>query len=158
MESATACGEADEVWELYNDDGFVYKRRKRRRDPVPVEQPAMSTDPQAEERNRKERKRRTLLKLKAQYQREIDQWELLSNSLRATEEKARHSQSQSSVLQKQQTERERLAQKAALGASPLYLPKLVDRLLVDELLLQVICSFGRWLSAFGSLIDTIWMI
>lgn len=156
MESGTTCWEADEGWELYNDDGFVYKRKQRRRDPVAAEQPASSTDPEAEERNRKERKRRTLLKLKAQYQREIDQWELLSNSLRATEEKACHSQRQSSVLQKQQTEREGLAQTAALGASPQYLPEFVDGLLVDELLLQVICSVGRWLSAFGSLIDTIW--
>ncbi|KAF5457303.1 hypothetical protein F2P56_021416 [Juglans regia] len=137
MESATTCWEADEGWELYNDDGFVYKRKKRRRDPVAAEKPASSTDPEAEERNRKERKRRTLLKLKSQYQGEIDQWELLSNSLRAMEEKAGHSQRQSSVLQKQQAEREGLAETAALGVSPQYLPEFVDGLLVDELLLQV---------------------
>ncbi|KAG7982025.1 hypothetical protein I3843_04G028900 [Carya illinoinensis] len=133
MESATTCWEADEGWELHNDDGFVYKRKKSRGDPLAAEQPATSTDPQAEERNRKERKRRTLLKLKARYQREIDQWELLSNSLRATEEKAGHSQR----IQKQQTERDGLAQTAALGASSQYWPEFVDGLLVDELLLQV---------------------
>lgn len=133
MDSAATSRDADEEWELYNDDGFVYKRKKRRLDPAAADQ--ANVDPQADERSRRERKRRTLLKLKAQYQREIDQWELLSNMLRAMEEKARVSQDQSRIRQQEQREREGHEQTASLGALPL--PEFVDGSLVDELLLQV---------------------
>lgn len=134
MDSATTSQDADEEWELYNDDGFVYKRKKRRLDPAAAADQA-NLDPQADERIRRERKRRTLLKLKAQYQREIDQWELLSNMLRAMEEKARVSQDQSRIRQLEQREREGHEQTASLGALPL--PEFADGSLVDELLLQV---------------------
>ncbi|KAG6720077.1 hypothetical protein I3842_03G040500 [Carya illinoinensis] len=136
MNSATTSCEADE-WELYNDDGFVYKRKKRRLDPAAAAQTPSNTDPEAEERNRRERKRATLLKLKARYQSEIDRWELLSDALRAMEEKYRHSQSQSSVRQQQLSEREEKEPTASFSASSLHLPEFVNGSLVDELLLQV---------------------
>ncbi|XP_062105627.1 uncharacterized protein LOC133817204 [Humulus lupulus] len=90
MESTTTPSWEDDEWELCNDDGFVYKRRRRcDLDPlggaVPA-QPESGPDPEAEEMGRRERKRKTLLKLKAQYQREIEQWEYLSNTLRSMEE------------------------------------------------------------------------
>lgn len=137
MDSATTSRDADDEWELYNDDGFVYKRKKRRLDPAAAAAEAAQTnvDPQAEERSRRERKRRTLLKLKTQYQREIDQWELLSNRLRAMEEKARVSQDQIQIRQPEQREQEGQEQTASFGALPL--PEFVDGSLVDELLLQV---------------------
>ncbi|XP_043707412.1 uncharacterized protein LOC122656813 [Telopea speciosissima] len=72
----------DEDWELCNDDGFVYKRKRRRQD-LSTAPPAM--DPEAEQRQLKERKKKALLKLKDQYQREIDQWEHMSQTLQAME-------------------------------------------------------------------------
>ncbi|KAE8021452.1 hypothetical protein FH972_007338 [Carpinus fangiana] len=138
MDSATTSRDADEEWELYNDDGFVYKRKKRRLDPAAAAAAAAAqtnVDPQAEERSRRERKRRTLLKLKAQYQREIDQWELLSNMLSSMEEKARVSRDRSQNRQLEQRERGGQDQTASFGAFPL--PEFVDGSLVDELLLQV---------------------
>ncbi|XP_041005578.1 uncharacterized protein LOC121250514 [Juglans microcarpa x Juglans regia] len=135
MDSATTSCEADE-WELYNDDGFVYKRKKHRLDPAAAAQTS-NTDPEAEERNRRERKRATLLKLKARYQSEIDRWELLSEALRAMKEKSRHCESQSSVRQQQLSEREEKELTASFSSSSLHLPEFVNGSLVDELLLQV---------------------
>lgn len=85
-------------WELCNDDGFVYKRKQRRLDP-PVSTPPSQLDPEAEERHRIQRRKRTLLKLKDRYQSEIKQWENLSKSLKEMEER--------SHLQQQKLEEER---------------------------------------------------
>ncbi|XP_044503876.1 uncharacterized protein LOC123224309 [Mangifera indica] len=75
---------ASDEWELCNDDGFIYKRKKRR-----LAEPSASqlTDPEAEERQRRERKRKALSKLKKHYQKEINQWELLSTTLQAMQGK-----------------------------------------------------------------------
>ncbi|TXG54738.1 hypothetical protein EZV62_019994 [Acer yangbiense] len=72
-------------WELCNDDGFVYKRKKRRLDDPPP--PPQLPDPEAEERERRQRKRKALLNLKTHYQKEIDHWDVLSNTLRDLQEK-----------------------------------------------------------------------
>ena len=119
----------DEEWELYNDDGFVYKRKKRRLNPDEAALAARppSMDPEAEERNRRERKRKTLLKLKERYQTEIDRWELLSNTLRAMEERARQRQEHEDT--------------PSFSALPLSSPEIVNGSLVDELLLQVKLGF-----------------
>lgn len=78
----------DEDWELINDDGFVYKRLKRLRvDPTVSTSVTPPPDPAVEERNRKERKKTILLKLKTRYQQEIHQWEHLSNTLKALQER-----------------------------------------------------------------------
>ncbi|KAM7280796.1 hypothetical protein ACFE04_007930 [Oxalis oulophora] len=90
---------------------------------------AMVSDPAAEERFLRERRRKTLLKLKKQYQDEIDQWELLSNSLCAMQQKHKSLQSQSQLQN-------------PLLESTQNAPDLVQRSedasgsLVDELLLQ----------------------
>ena len=78
-------GEEDE-WELVEDDGFVYKRKKRPRLEAAPASP--QPDSAAEEKIRRERKRRALTKLRDKYQSEIGQWELLSNTLKALQEKA----------------------------------------------------------------------
>lgn len=88
--TATAI-DGDGEWELCNDDGFVYKRRKR--DDISDagetwKPPDPELDPVVEERNRRIKKKRIMLKLKRKYQREIDQWEILSNSLNAMQERA----------------------------------------------------------------------
>lgn len=121
--------ERDDEWELRNDDGFVYKLKKRRLNPsVSQRPPSTDADEAAEaELRRRERKKRTLLKLKAKYQGEILQWDTLSNSLRAMQERA---------LQLQR-ERERTPSLS----SPSETVKGVDSVggsLLDELLLQVI--------------------
>ncbi|XAR58232.1 hypothetical protein NMG60_11026646 [Bertholletia excelsa] len=91
---ATAEWDEDE-WELVNDDGFVYKRKKRPRlDPSVTAVAPRPPDPAAEERSRRERKRRALVKLREKYQKEIEQWEHLSNMLKAWQEKAPNQQRQ----------------------------------------------------------------
>ncbi|XP_022152178.1 uncharacterized protein LOC111019962 [Momordica charantia] len=94
---ATVAGE-EEDWELCNDDGFVYKRKRRRLDPAEAvaarSSVAQAADIEAEENRRRERRRKTLLKVRAKYQREIEQWEVLSRNLRAMEERNRRLQEQ----------------------------------------------------------------
>lgn len=71
----------DDEWELINDDGFVYKRKKRSRLDITATTSAPPPDPLVEENNRKIRRRNALLKLKDKYQAELFRWELLSNTL-----------------------------------------------------------------------------
>ncbi|KAL1824643.1 hypothetical protein ACET3Z_011421 [Daucus carota] len=73
---------AEDEWELVNDDGFVYKRKKRPRLDISATTSAPPPDPALEEKNRRNRKKRALLNLKAKYEAEISRWELLSNTLR----------------------------------------------------------------------------
>ncbi|KFK33097.1 hypothetical protein AALP_AA6G330800 [Arabis alpina] len=79
----------DEEWELCNDDGFIYKRRKETIAGESSNPPDPELDPEEEERNRKKRKRKILLKLKRKYQKEIDHWDILSNTLCALQEKSK---------------------------------------------------------------------
>lgn len=116
----------EDEWELCNDDGFIYKRKKRRLEDPPA---AQAPDPEAEERQRRERKRKLLLKLKKQYQKEIDQWEYLSSTLHAMQEKTQDKRQQEfeetpPVL----GSASKLVQESEMGCVSL----------VDELLLQVI--------------------
>ncbi|KAF2308443.1 hypothetical protein GH714_009678 [Hevea brasiliensis] len=86
---ASGAEEGDD-WELrHDDDGFTYKILKRRRllDSTAAAQSPLP-DPMADERHRRQRKRKILLKLKSRYQKEIDQWELLSSNLHAMQERA----------------------------------------------------------------------
>ncbi|TKY50486.1 hypothetical protein E2542_SST27950 [Spatholobus suberectus] len=70
----------DDEWELCYDEGFVYKRKRRRTEaPAPSENDA--------EKRRRERKKQTLLKLKSKYEKEILQWESLSNTLRSMQQR-----------------------------------------------------------------------
>lgn len=76
-------------WELVNDDGFVYKRKKRRLDPSAVARPAdPPPDPELEARQRRARKRTALLNVKHKYKKEIALWEHLSSTLSAMERSA----------------------------------------------------------------------
>ncbi|XP_027154015.1 uncharacterized protein LOC113753936 [Coffea eugenioides] len=82
--------EPDDEWELINDDGFVYKRRKRPRVDLPSSSSAPGLpDPAVEEQNRRQRKKRALLKLKHKYQQEIEQWVHLSNTLKDMQQNSR---------------------------------------------------------------------
>lgn len=76
----------EQDWDLIDDDGFVCRRLKRTRlDPTTVSSAPTDPppDPAAEAKARRERKKNTLLKLKEKYQKEIDQWDILSNTLQA---------------------------------------------------------------------------
>ncbi|XP_038904940.1 uncharacterized protein LOC120091144 [Benincasa hispida] len=94
---ATVSLEEDD-WELCNDDGFVYKRKRRRLDPAEAvaarSSVAQAVDLEAEENRRREGRRKTLLKVRAKYQREMEQWEVLSGNLREMEERTRKLQEQ----------------------------------------------------------------
>ncbi|XP_047311640.1 uncharacterized protein LOC124915037 [Impatiens glandulifera] len=74
-------------WEYINDDGFVYKRQKRFPDPTTSTIAPTLPDPAAEEKNRKETKRRALINLREKYRKEISHWDILSNTLKAMQEK-----------------------------------------------------------------------
>ncbi|KAK4346253.1 hypothetical protein RND71_032592 [Anisodus tanguticus] len=78
--------ENDDEFELVNDDGFVYKRRKKSPlDPTLSAAPKLP-DPAVEKKNRLERKKRALIKIKEKYEKEIQQWELLSNTFKAMQQ------------------------------------------------------------------------
>ncbi|KAK8479449.1 hypothetical protein V6N13_063241 [Hibiscus sabdariffa] len=122
---------ADDDWELCNDDGFIYKRQKRRRlltEPAPV--PA---DPEEEETRRREWKRKNLLRVKEKYMKEIEEWEILSETLKAMQDKALGSQ-----IQQQGRMKSREAEETQRTASSSGSEKKDDASgsLVDELLSQ----------------------
>lgn len=126
MDLASTSGQDDDDWELCNNDGFVFKRKKRR-----IDSDAAAAEDEAALKQRRDRKMRTLLKLKDKYQKEIDGWENLSSTLRAMEERA------SRLRREQEQERE---QTALLASSSPATDGTVSGggSLVDELLLKVI--------------------
>ncbi|KAK4760295.1 hypothetical protein SAY87_005188 [Trapa incisa] len=86
MDLATAGGSDDE-WELCNDDGFIYKRKKRRLDPSSTARPSADSG-EEEEKFRRDRRKRTLLRIRERYQKELFLWEHLSNTCRAMQDSA----------------------------------------------------------------------
>jgi hypothetical protein len=112
----------DDDWELCYDDGFVYKRKRRRLNPP---DPATSSQPDSE-KLRKQRKKRTLLKLKSNYENEILQWENLSNTL--------HSLQISSSPQLQQQQQDQTLSLPSTSSS-------TQSNLLDHLLSQVTSPF-----------------
>ncbi|MED6182678.1 hypothetical protein PIB30_030878 [Stylosanthes scabra] len=130
--------EEDDEWELCNDDGFVYKRKRRRIDPSPAaaDNAAAAALAAENENRRRERKKKTLLKLKTKYENEIRQWDTLSNTLRAMQNAAFQQQQQ----QQRQQEQERASEEQTRDPSSLPSTSSTDSVggsLLDELLLQV---------------------
>ncbi|PSS30408.1 Ras and EF-hand domain-containing protein [Actinidia chinensis var. chinensis] len=128
-------GEGDE-WELVDDDGFVYKRKKRPRLDLDAAGAPPPPDPADEDKSWRERKRRALTKLREKYQSEIGQWELLSNTLKALQEKAL-------TRQQQQQRNEHTTNTASSSDITAELPRpsenssdSADRRLLDDLLLR----------------------
>ncbi|MCD7453166.1 hypothetical protein HAX54_019909 [Datura stramonium] len=74
--------------ELVNEDGFVYKRRKRSQLDSTASAAPQLPDPAVEEKNRLQRKKRALMKIKERYQKEIQQWETFSNTLKEMQQNA----------------------------------------------------------------------
>ncbi|CAL9202733.1 unnamed protein product [Musa hybrid cultivar] len=82
--SGPSCGGDDDEWEICNDNGFVYKRRRRRliRPGESAEGPSIAEDPEVElRRHCRARRRRCLLDLRDRYRQELEQWDLLSSRL-----------------------------------------------------------------------------
>ncbi|KAJ4960469.1 hypothetical protein NE237_020379 [Protea cynaroides] len=114
----------EEEWELCYDGGFVFKRKKRKQDSS-ASAPALPTsDPEAEQRQLRERRKRALLKLKDQYQRELDQWQRMSHKLQAMDNRA---QTQPSPLSSSSMESAKPAPPESESAC---------RQLIDDLLIQ----------------------
>ncbi|ERN13839.1 hypothetical protein AMTRI_Chr06g199050 [Amborella trichopoda] len=76
---------AEDEWEVCNEDGFIYKRRKKE---TSAARAGPATDPTVEMRHMKLLKKRALLKMKEGYIREIKQWEDLSLQLQKMREKS----------------------------------------------------------------------
>ncbi|MCL7035589.1 hypothetical protein MKW94_015126 [Papaver nudicaule] len=68
-------------WEIWNDDGFVCKRRRRRSSKIcaPADDHNLTAD-QLTKKNQK-RKKKILMKLRDEYRKEIQDWQKLSNIL-----------------------------------------------------------------------------
>ncbi|EOY26803.1 hypothetical protein QUC31_012205 [Theobroma cacao] len=135
--SQTATATASDEWELYNDDGFIYKRKKRPRfltEPAPL--PA---DPEEEEKRRREWKRKNLLRVREKYKKEIKEWEILSNTLKAMQEKALEFQVQQQERRKlrETEEKQRTASSSGSEKKDKDKKENASGSLVDELLLQV---------------------
>jgi len=126
-----ADGDSDE-WEFVNDDGFVYKRKKRRLDPASLARPPdLAPDPAFEEEERRRRKKKALLELKDRYQKEISLWENLSNTLKTMEENAKSRQDKQLCAEERENG----------GAQSSVLMDKRSGSLVTELLLQICLYF-----------------
>nr|KJB34998.1 hypothetical protein B456_006G097900 [Gossypium raimondii] len=130
--SSSQTATAADDWELCNDDGFIYKRKKRRL--VLTEPAAAAVDPEEEEKRRKEWKRKSLLRVKEKYKKEIEEWETLSKALNAMRERALGFQIQQQERRKlRETEEERRTT-SSLDSEKKDKDNVCS--LVDELLLQ----------------------
>ena len=123
---------ADE-WELCNDDGFIYKRKKRRR--ILIEPAATPADPEEEEKRRREWKRKNLLRVKEKYNKEIKEWDILSKTLKAMQEKALGFQVQQQERRKLKETEEKQRTSSFSGSEKK--DNNASGSLADELLLQV---------------------
>ncbi|GLJ15836.1 hypothetical protein SUGI_0261190 [Cryptomeria japonica] len=77
----------EDEWEVVNDDGFVYKRRKKQRvydSPIPTESSISKHNDDQYIKQRRQTKKMALLKLKEKYEKEIKDWESLSQMLERT--------------------------------------------------------------------------
>ncbi|CAI8594571.1 unnamed protein product [Vicia faba] len=115
----------DEEWELCCNDGLVYKRKRRRFNPPP--ESSTGSEDKRLEKLRKERKKQTLLKLKSKLEKEIVQWEHLSNTLRSLQI------SSSTQLQQQQEKQQEQDQTSSLPSTS----SSTQSSLLDDLLFQV---------------------
>ncbi|GAB2278988.1 hypothetical protein Dimus_013655 [Dionaea muscipula] len=137
--STAAANWESEEWELTNDDGFVYKRKKRRPDSASLAPPPPdpAPDPELEEGQRRERKRKALLKVRDKYAREISLWEHLSNTLLASERSAKEKQEQRARLKIERQKQKHLQGEGAERASARVPKGKAFGSLVDGLLLKV---------------------
>ncbi|GMH06797.1 hypothetical protein Nepgr_008637 [Nepenthes gracilis] len=124
-------------WDLIDEDGIVYPRKECRLGLPSSDYPAdPAPDPELEEKQRRERKRKDLLEVRQKYDREIGLCEHLSNTLRATERSAKERQQQDG----QRIERKRQKQLGGGdgGASSLEVVAERDcKSFANDLLLQV---------------------
>ncbi|PIA51663.1 hypothetical protein AQUCO_01100490v1 [Aquilegia coerulea] len=121
--------------EICNDDGFIYKRRKRQVDEEDDEQLAIPSQATSAvvvdlEVQLKQRKKKSIAKTKDEYMKEILQWELYSNTLRALEQRTQQRQQQLQEIQQASSFRDETAESSSHN-------ELIDQSKLDELLLMV---------------------
>ncbi|KAE8735702.1 RHO guanyl-nucleotide exchange factor 11 [Hibiscus syriacus] len=132
MDPLSSSQTAADEWDLCNDDGFIYKRQKRRlvlNEPAPV--PA---DPKEEETRKREWKRKNLLRVKEKYKKEIEEWEILSETLKEMQDKALGFQIQQQERMKLRETEEKQRTASSSGSEK---KDNASASLVDELLSQV---------------------
>ncbi|KAF6157492.1 hypothetical protein GIB67_004430 [Kingdonia uniflora] len=140
-----ASNEDGDEWEFINDDGFVYKCRKRNREGNPIASGSAypDRDLQAEIKQRKSlEKRQRVKKLKDEYLREISQWEHLSNTLREMDDRISNNH-QSQQQEDASSSSGVLDERVSSVCCPL----------IDELLLQVGAQEAT-IQDFSNLCDT----
>lgn len=115
--------EGDE-WEIWNDDGFVCKRRRSK---INIPADHIATEDQLK-KNKKKRKMMILMKLRDEYKREIQEWEKLSNILSTINQEKTQIQKSSSVMDSDLPKSQKFSDDFVC-----------QNLFIDELLLQV-CS------------------
>ncbi|KAI3930983.1 hypothetical protein MKW98_030222 [Papaver atlanticum] len=114
--------EGDE-WEIWNDDGFVCKRRRRR---SKINLPADHIATEDQLKKIKKRKMMILMKLRDEYKREIQEWEKLSNILSAINQETTQIQKSSSVMDSDLPKSQKFSDDFVC-----------QNLFIDEILLQV---------------------
>ncbi|CAN4082386.1 unnamed protein product [Withania somnifera] len=141
--AASVNWENEDEFELVNEDGFVYKRRKRSQFDTTASAAPQLKDPAVEEKNRLERKKRALMKIKDKYQNEINHWELLSNTLKEMQQnQPKHKDSNNTVS----------FNTLVISSDP------TCRSLVDQLLIQVEAQeavIGN-VSKLCDVVDAVW--
>lgn len=134
----------DDEWELCNDDGFVYKRRRKRCRPA-ADPPPLSNGPSEEDmgERRLQRRKRTLLKLREECRSEIQQWEGFAGDLQQMKLSQQQSSSPDSPL---------------LRISDVPMSGGVDEAVVDRLLSQVSPSFIAVIKLSSFLLSRVWVL
>ncbi|GLJ14062.1 hypothetical protein SUGI_0225020 [Cryptomeria japonica] len=77
----------EDEWDVVNDDGFVYKKRKRKdvsASPIPIKTTTSKHNDEQYIKQRRQTKKAALLNLKEKYEKEIRHWESLSQQLQKT--------------------------------------------------------------------------
>ncbi|XP_021737488.1 uncharacterized protein LOC110704004 [Chenopodium quinoa] len=127
-----------EDWEIVNDDGFVYKRKKRRIDPFSFPRaPDPVPDPALQLKQRRKKKLATLRNLKEKYQTEICLWDNLSNTLKTMEDSAKSKLEQVKEKDDEEGEGWKVLEMGGKGSASVVSVEKCSGSLVDELLLQV---------------------
>ncbi|KAH9609901.1 hypothetical protein KSS87_009702 [Heliosperma pusillum] len=122
-------------WELVNDEGFVYKRKKRTpiSSSIPVAVAVAVADPAVELKETRKRRRIALVKLKDKYQHELVLWQHLSNSLISI---PNHTLNHPSIINQQQHHHHHPTIHSLPSHSSLFLSHLLSQVEAQEAIIR----------------------